>query len=138
VAIEPGIHGLSNGFLDSPWPKVERGKQLLESILREGNDDSDESGLIESLFDEVLGDATVVTCDELLPDTGIGKDLKRFLSPIFIPGATCRSADYGTRASTVILVHTNGTALFIERKSGPGHKMVGEEWHCWSIYKSDE
>ena len=33
--LERGIHGLSNGLLDIPWPKVERGKRMLRAALQE-------------------------------------------------------------------------------------------------------
>ncbi len=34
-ALEPGVHGLSNALLDTPWPKIERGKALLRAVLQE-------------------------------------------------------------------------------------------------------
>src|SRR5690606_32784810 len=40
-AVEPGIHGLSNGLLDTPWPKVTRGKQLLTRAIGQGASEAD-------------------------------------------------------------------------------------------------
>lgn len=102
VAIEPGIHGLSNHLLDTPWPKVRRGKEGLADIL------SRESFTREDLF-ALLADDTRAP-DEELPETGVGLELERLLSPIFI-----KSAEYGTRCSSVLIVDHEGRAIFIER-----------------------
>ena len=85
------MHGLSNHLLDTPWPKVVAAREGLERLLR-GDDVAP-----EALF--TLLAAPGQFPDDLLPDTGVGLDLERFLSPLFISGA-----DYGTRSSTVILM----------------------------------
>jgi uncharacterized protein with NRDE domain len=102
VRIAPGIHGLSNHLLDTPWPKVVRGKQSLTRVLQA------ESFSIEDLF-AVLADRTRAP-DELLPDTGVGLERERLLSSIFIA-----SEHYGTRSSTVLLVDLDRQATFVER-----------------------
>ena len=86
--IPDGVFGLSNHLFDSPWPKVERAKDRLREVLR------DAVVRPEALFD-VLNDRTQAADDEL-PDTGIGLERERFLSPPFIVGEL-----YGTRSSTV-------------------------------------
>ena len=98
----PGIHGLSNHLLDTPWPKVEKGKQALRALLAR------ESICPEDLFHFLL-DRTVAP-DELLPNTGVGLEMERMLSPVFIS-----SPGYGTRSSTVILMDRTGRVTFIER-----------------------
>jgi uncharacterized protein with NRDE domain len=112
--IAPGVHGLSNHLLDTPWPKITRSRQALEALLGAGEDE-----LTAALFD-VLADRSGAP-DHELPDTGVGLRRERELSPIFISGTR-----YGTRASTVVLVDGNGGALFIERSFGPGGKALGE------------
>ncbi|QWV94153.1 NRDE family protein [Geomonas oryzisoli] len=102
LPIEPGIHGLSNHLLDTPWPKVCRGKDGLDRILAR------QDFAVEELF-ALLADHTHPP-DQELPDTGVGLELERMLSPIFIT-----SAQYGTRCSTVLLVDHSGKATFIER-----------------------
>ncbi|GFO54582.1 hypothetical protein GMSM_15890 [Geomonas sp. Red276] len=97
-----GIFGISNHLLDTPWPKVERGKAGLGRVLA-GEDPS-----VEELF-AVLADRTKAP-DEELPDTGVGLEWERLLSPIFI-----ESERYGTRCSTVIMVDMDGQAVFVER-----------------------
>jgi len=91
--LQPGIYGVSNHLLDTPWPKVERGKAGLAEAIRESGEE-----LIERLFD-VLRDAEPAP-DERLPSTGVPLEWERLLSPIFI-----RSPErgYGTRSSTVII-----------------------------------
>jgi uncharacterized protein with NRDE domain len=101
-ALGPGIHGLSNHLLDTPWPKVEKGKQALRAVLARESIDP------EDLFYFLL-DRTAAP-DEHLPDTGVGLELERMLSPIFIG-----SPGYGTRSSTVILLDRTGRVTFIEK-----------------------
>jgi uncharacterized protein with NRDE domain len=85
-AVEPGVHALSNHLLDEPWPKVRRARAALQAAVGDGD---------EALF-AMLSDATPAPDGEL-PDTGVGLERERMLSPILIAGAS-----YGTRASTVL------------------------------------
>lgn len=94
-AVEPGVHALSNHLLDEPWPKVQRARAALAATLGDGD---------EPLF-AMLSDATPAP-DSQLPDTGVGIERERMLSPILITGA-----DYGTRASTVLRVRRGGARL---------------------------
>jgi uncharacterized protein with NRDE domain len=104
--VAPGIHGLSNHLLDTPWPKVERGKRILGELLQHSAQE-----LIDGLF-AVLADRAVAP-DGTLPDTGVGLPRERVLSPAFIISPT-----YGTRSSTVLLVDSRGEVVFIERAFG--------------------
>lgn len=104
--IPSGVHGLSNHLLNTPWPKVRRGKEKLTGLRG-----ADKSELVRELFD-ILGDRTVAP-DAELPDTGIGLQRERELSPAFVAGD-----GYGTRASTVLLVDRGGEVTFIERAFG--------------------
>lgn len=99
--VDAGIHGMSNAQLDDPWPKVERGTARLQTILE--NKVTPE-GLLDVLDDRVPAP------DDQLPDTGVGIETERMLSPPFIEGD-----EYGTRASTVMLLHRSGTLTFVER-----------------------
>lgn len=99
-SLEPGIYGLSNHLLETPWPKVVEGKRRLAAQL-EGE------LVIDRLF-EPLAAQTVY--EQNLPDTGLGPELERLLSSAFIAGA-----DYGTRSSTLILVDAAANAYFEER-----------------------
>lgn len=106
--ITPGTHSLSNHLLNTPWPKVERAKEKLRSYVSE-KDVLDVDILFEQLNDRELAE------DELLPDTGVGLELEKQLSPIFI-----QTDNYGTRASTVILVTHDDEVTFIERTFNSG------------------
>jgi uncharacterized protein with NRDE domain len=114
TAIAPGIHGLSNHLLDTPWPKVERGKKVLAGLLQHETQD-----MIDGLF-AVLSDRAIAP-DDALPDTGVGMPRERVLSPAFII-----SPAYGTRSSTVVLVDRHGQVVFIERGFGErGNTVTG-------------
>ena len=104
--VEPGIHGLSNHLLDTAWPKVERGKRRLQTILATNAADPEDT-LLALLADREPAE------DGLLPQTGIGRDWEKQLSASFIvaPG-------YGTRASSVLLIGTDGEVRFRERTFG--------------------
>ena len=112
--VTAGVHGLSNHLLDEPWPKVRRGIAELESLL-----DADEDALSSRLM-RLLGDRTPAP-DHLLPSTGIAPERERALSASFIEGSA-----YGTRASTVVLVGSDGSVRFIERTFGPGGTLNSE------------
>jgi uncharacterized protein with NRDE domain len=119
-AVDPGIHGLSNALLDTPWHKVDRGRDgLAAALLRDQVDP-------EALF-RVLWDAEPAP-DEHLPDTGVGLERERVLSSPFI-----RSPEYGTRASTVLLVGRDGRVRFVERTVTPGVDGWTESAHEFRV-----
>ncbi len=101
LGLTPGIHGLSNHLIDTPWPKVSRGKTALARALGTLPD-------IEPLF-ALLGDDQIAP-DEELPRTGIRLESERLLSSAFI-----RSENYGTRSSTVLLADYRGHIRFVEQ-----------------------
>lgn len=106
IQLNSGLFGLSNHLLETPWPKVEKGKREIETLLK--------SQLINAadLF-RILSDETI-SPDDVLPDTGVGLERERSLSPAFI-----RSPGYGTRSSTVILVDYSNNVSFNERVYQP-------------------
>lgn len=101
--VAPGVHGLSNALLDTPWPKVERAKSALARLL-----DRDRAALVDGVL-ALLADR-VRPADHELPSTGVSLEWERCLSPVFIA-----SPDYGTRSSTVLLVDRRGSVTFLER-----------------------
>ena len=106
IHLNSGLFGLSNHLLETPWPKVEKGKQEIQELLKRQQLNK------EDLF-QVLSDESIFP-DESLPDTGVGLERERFLSSAFI-----RSPGYGTRSSTVILVDYHNNAAFHERVFDP-------------------
>ncbi|TFJ93294.1 NRDE family protein [Lentibacillus salicampi] len=107
--VPPGTHGLSNEFLDTPWPKVTKGKERMTAYIRKHSIIE-----IDPLFD-LITDAEQAP-DERLPNTGVGVELERQLSPLFI-----KTPGYGTRCSTVLLVDHDGRVTFVERTYDQGN-----------------
>ena len=114
-AVTPGVHGLSNHLLDTPWPKVADGRRELAALL-----DANTTTLAEALFD-MLADRTVAP-ENALPNTGVGIAREKQLGPKFI----AVDERYGTRASTVVLLHRDGNVYYGERSFGPKGKFTGE------------
>ena len=114
--LEQANYALSNDLLDTPWPKVRRIKKGMQDILQKPGEIK-----IEEVF-SVLKDKHIAE-DSNLPDTKVGLEKERMLSPIFIT-----SPDYGTRSSTVILIDRKGHVVFQERtfNSTPDHTGVVE------------
>ncbi|HEY5611164.1 MAG TPA: NRDE family protein [Thermoanaerobaculia bacterium] len=104
LSLEPGIYGLSNSYLDDPWPKVVKAKGELDQILREKKSDKIVPSLLTMLADRARPD------DESALDR----------SPIFISGD-----GYGTRSSTVLLMFENGETIFAEKGYDAGGKPNG-------------
>ncbi|SHG18925.1 NRDE family protein [Ornithinibacillus halophilus] len=111
--IEPGTYGLSNHFLNTPWPKVVKGTQNLKNYTK------DTSKVDEAKLFELLLDAEE-SAEEELPNTGIGRELEKKLSPLFI-----KLPDYGTRCSTVLTIDYKNNLTFVERNYE--HGILKEE-----------
>jgi uncharacterized protein with NRDE domain len=105
--LAPGLYGLSNHLLDTPWPKVAATKSAFGTLLSDGAHE-----ITADLF-ALLADRNR-PADALLPSTGVGPEWERLLSSAFIA-----SDDYGTRSSTVVLLGRDGHAVFVERSFGP-------------------
>jgi uncharacterized protein with NRDE domain len=101
IVLNSGIFGLSNHLLDTDWHKVRNGKAKFAKALNELSTDN----LLEILSDKTQAN------DEDLPDTGVGIERERILSPIFI-----ETPIYGTRCSSVLLFGNNNKVEFIEKK----------------------
>ena len=100
--IDSGIHGLSNAFLNTSWPKVDDGKAKLKAAIEDNELDS------ENLF-SILHNSSFANRKDL-PETGVGLELEKVLSAKFI-----NTPDYGTVCSTLIKVDRNGTCSFEEK-----------------------
>ena len=110
--VSPGIHGISNAFLDTPWPKVEQAKKELEKAIAQ--DELDENSLLTLLQSKSYAS------DELLPETGVSKELEKILSAQFIQ----MGDEYGTVNTTVVLWKHNGEVLIKERRTVPREDTV--------------
>ena len=112
--LSAGIYGISNRLLDTPWTKVSRGKKMMSTLLHEEKGPSSDA-LFSMLADRSIPD------DKELPDTGVGLDWERTLSPVFIT-----SPDYGTRSSTLIFIDRKDRVTFIEKtfNASPDHSTT--------------
>lgn len=99
--LKPGVYGLCNHLLDTPWPKVESGKDQLKSILNNHNIS------IDSLKAILLDDSQASS--DQLPETGVGLDFEKLLSSIFI-----KSEYYGTKSSTIVVLDNKRNVDFSE------------------------
>ncbi len=99
--LQPGLYGVSNHLLNTEWPKVNKGKERLNTILQSDRIE------IDSLF-EMLQDADPAP-DHLLPNTGISYEWEKLLSSMYIS-----SDQYGTRSSAVIVM-SEEEVFFYER-----------------------
>jgi uncharacterized protein with NRDE domain len=104
--VMPGVYGLSNHLLDTPWPKVTSAKERFESLIRSDTEDPEE-------YIAVLADRTRFP-DYMLPDTGVGIKRERSLSSIFVT-----SRIYGTRSTTLFFIDRENRLRFIERSHDP-------------------
>ncbi|MBK4999266.1 hypothetical protein IAE37_001542 [Pseudomonas sp. S31] len=109
--LEPGVYGLSNAGLDTPWPKLVKARRGLEGLL--------ESADPQQLLGLLADGETAAEAD--LPETGVGLATEKLLSSVFIA-----SQNYGTRASTVLIVDDQGRRRLVERSFGPFGGHLGE------------
>jgi uncharacterized protein with NRDE domain len=114
-ALSPGVHGLSNERLDTPWPKLRRVRRGFEEWLRGGaRADTGELFLL-------LEDRTRATETEGLPSTGLAPEWERTLSSPFVLHET-----YGTRCSTLVAIESTGACYLAERRFDPSGARSGE------------
>lgn len=101
--ISPGTHGLSNATLNTPWPKVQKVTSEMKQIAGK------KEQISEQLFTLFADKETAPR--ELLPNTGIPRDLEEAVSAVFI-----RTPEYGTVGTTVVLVDQQNQVTFVERR----------------------
>jgi uncharacterized protein with NRDE domain len=119
--LSPGIYGLSNHLLDTPWPKVKRSKDALVRQI------SGEKNLSPEALFRILNDRTIPD-DNHLPSTGVDLEWERILSSIFI-----ESSNYGTRSSTLLFIDNHDKVTFFERTFTPSHDQVSTVKHLFTI-----
>ena len=103
LSLKPGIYGVANHMLDTPWPKLTITRQRFEELLK-ANDVS-----VDALFSMLMDRTQAAEKD--LPHTGLPLEWERAVSAPFIVNER-----YGTRTSTVLLVERNGRTILHERR----------------------
>ena len=139
-ALGPGVHGVSNAALDTPWPKVRRLKQRLHDLLADVHDqlvDVHDLQALQSAGLAALADPHYAE-DAELPATGLPLLRERQLSPAFIRivGGDPALAVYGTRCATVVAVQQLGnrrSVHVVERSFGSAGTVTGEVRHDWDL-----
>ena len=106
--VEPGIHGLSNALLNTPWPKLQRLKESFAAAIQ--------GEVVHENLLQILEDTELAPDDEL-PDTGIGYEWEKAISSICID-----AENYGTCCSTVITIDRAGNVAFTERSFPVGQR----------------
>ncbi len=114
-ALSPGVHGLSNELLDTPWPKLRRVRRGFEEWLRGAG--SAENG---ELF-TVLADRTPASDAAGLPHTAVSPAWERTLSSPFVLHET-----YGTRSSSIVAIEPTGACYIAERRFDPTGACSGD------------
>ncbi|HXE95643.1 MAG TPA: NRDE family protein [Dongiaceae bacterium] len=118
--VTPGIHALSNHLLDTRWPKAAAARSRLEAVMPQTDIDP------EQIF-AALSDPAPFAAG-LLPDTGVGPERERLLSPIFIDDES-----YGTRSTTVLLIDRTDRVTLIERTFDLSRMTSATERHGFRI-----
>ena len=118
--LPPGIYGLSNEFLDTPWPKLVRVRARFETLLQSSS--ADPTSLAADLF-SMLADRETAPPDSV-PPGDLTPEWARKLSAPFV-----LDANYGTRCSTVLTVSDQGTMRIIERRFDSEGTQTGQSEH---------
>lgn len=100
------IYGLSNGKLDSNWPKVQNTKKKIAAYFK--NDKSNSQSIEEHWnFLKTQMQNQHKYEPSLLPHTGVPEELEVFLSSPFVHSET-----YGTRSTIFFCMEKNKTHIF--------------------------
>ena len=119
--LAPGIYGLSNEFLDTPWPKLVRVRARFSALLQSAESDS-RTALFAGLF-ALLADRETAPPDTV-PPGDLSPEWARKLSAPFVLDAT-----YGTRCSTVLTISSEGTLAVAERRFTSDGSQFAETEH---------
>jgi uncharacterized protein with NRDE domain len=116
--LPPVIYGLSNEFLDTPWPKLVRVRARFEHLLQAPRS-ADPEVLAADLF-EMLGDRETAPPDAV-PPGDLSPEWARKLSAPFVLDPA-----YGTRCSTVLTISGQGTLRITERRFNAEGARTGQ------------
>jgi uncharacterized protein with NRDE domain len=121
TALQAGLHSISNGYLNAPWPK----SRLLNTALQQTILANFENRTSQEVFEKSLLDLlthTGLAEDSELPDTGVPYEWEKMLSAVKIV-----SPLYGTRSSALILLDRSNTVHFTEITLNPTGNEIGRQ-----------
>lgn len=105
LKVSPGLHGISNSFLNTPWPKVVSAKNELAILLESKEvNEADLMNLLQS---------RAYPPNEFLPQTGIPLEMEKKLSAQFIK----IGEEYGTVNTSGLLWRHDGNIVFLENRT---------------------
>jgi uncharacterized protein with NRDE domain len=113
--LAPGIYGLSNRLLDTPWPKLTRVRRRFEAWLN-GAARANPQELLA-----MLADRTPSAEGEDAYASDVSPEWRRVLSAPFVLHPV-----YGTRCSTAVLLAASGAMHVIERRFDAAGDCSGE------------
>lgn len=122
--LSSGIYALSNGTLNSDWPKVDHAREQLHQLIHRSVQTMPQLPELVSLLS-----LEQTYASELLPNTGIPIEWEQLLSSPFIV-----AEDYGTRASTAVIISSSGHIEVAEQNYRAG-KML--DFHTFSFSASE-
>jgi uncharacterized protein with NRDE domain len=117
--LPPGVYGLSNATLDTPWEKVERSKNKLQGLI-------DAGAVNETSLLRILGDREKGPVDEVKSNRLPFATAHAITAPFIV------LPEYGTRCSTVVLADKNGRWSLIERRFAADGSNSGESRFSFS------
>ena len=111
--LAPGVYGLSNALLDTPWPKTLALKAAMQTALASAQSSGDEADLSQPLWAALARRERALLAE--LPQTGVPAELEHALSSAHVD---IPERDYGTRCSTL---------MWIDGSAGP-EKFMATLW----------
>jgi len=130
--LTPGVYGLSNAMLDTPWPKVNhRIAAFAQTLAMDGGGLKNADAYLHLLADDHQAP------ERELPSTGVSLEWEKALSSAFI-----RTEHYGTRSSTVLRVRHDGNYEMVERRFDANGviahdvitgNLIGSAWANYSV-----
>ena len=113
LKLGPGIYGLSNAALNTPWSKVMRCRKGLKHLIE--IDNVNETELVRLLSDRKTDSAANAKSDELPFEMG-----RRLTAPFII------SPEYGTRCTTALTWAYTGKMMVCEHRFDADGKKTGK------------
>jgi len=118
--IRSGIHGISNGLLNDPWPKTELAKEQMKKILEEIPTENKLLDILKSTETYSLED---------LPKTGVLPEMEIGLSAQLIR----LNNTYGTVSATAVIQNSSGLVRMKERKFEKDFHKFSEQEYLFQI-----
>lgn len=121
ISLPPGIYGVANAALDTPWAKVERSKAAMKVLIDAGR--TNETNLLRMLDDRNKASVSEVETGHLSFERA-----HAMTAPFIV------QADYGTRCSTVLLRDKAGRVRFTEQRFDADGNSSGRSDFAYEVF----